>query len=272
MISHETDDRRLDTWISRDDIVQAIDKDETWPPLSSSLSEPPTPSQAYPILPVLETKETRKSNSKHDSSKKVSSALPSSKEHHQHPKLEHHQQQKLTRNMKRKYEEMNLQKLSEIDPKFMELEKEREEMTKVRNIETIYFGSYQLGTWYFSPYPEEYGTTCKELFICEHCLKYMKFPEVWLHHQKTCKLKMPPGKVVYKKDKNYIFELDGKESKLYCQLLCLLSKLFLDHKTVYYDIEPFWFYVLTEVEMVGNKPVHHIVGYFSKVMNISLEP
>ena len=56
------------------------------------------------------------------------------------------------------------------------------------------------------------------------------------------------------------------KKQLYCQLLCLLCKLFLDHKTVYYDIEPFLFYVLTEKEMVAGRPVYHVVGYFSKVV------
>lgn len=42
-----------------------------------------------------------------------------------------------------------------------------------------------------------------------------------------------------------IFEVDGLISKIYCQNLCLLAKLFLDHKTLYYDVEPFMFYVLT---------------------------
>jgi hypothetical protein len=32
--------------------------------------------------------------------------------------------------------------------------------------------------------------------------------------------------------------------------LCLLSKLFLDHKTLYYDVDPFLFYVMTEVRML----------------------
>eukprot|EP00887_Chlorella_sp_A99_P002745 scaffold6.g2745.t1 len=42
--------------------------------------------------------------------------------------------------------------------------------------------------------------------------------------------------------------------------LCLLSKLFLDHKTLYYDVDPFLFYVLCEKDAAG----YHIVGYFSK--------
>jgi len=49
--------------------------------------------------------------------------------------------------------------------------------------------------------------------------------------------------------------------QLYCQNLCLLAKLFLDHKTLYFDVEPFLFYILTEVDRGGA----HVVGYFSKV-------
>lgn len=48
--------------------------------------------------------------------------------------------------------------------------------------------------------------------------------------------------------------MDGKKQKRYCQSLCLLSKLFLDHKTLYYDVDPFLFYVLTEKEGVGCDP------------------
>jgi hypothetical protein len=40
--------------------------------------------------------------------------------------------------------------------------------------------------------------------------------------------------------------VDGNINKIYCQNLCLLAKLFLDHKTLYYDVEPFLFYVLTK--------------------------
>lgn len=57
-----------------------------------------------------------------------------------------------------------------------------------------------------------------------------------------------------------VFEVDGLTSKIYSQNLCLLSKLFLDHKTLYYDVEPFLFYVLTRNDSKGC----HLVGYFSK--------
>ena len=45
------------------------------------------------------------------------------------------------------------------------------------------------------------------------------------------------------------------------QNLCYLAKLFLDHKTLYYDVDLFLFYVLCECDERGA----HIVGYFSKV-------
>lgn len=57
-----------------------------------------------------------------------------------------------------------------------------------------------------------------------------------------------------------MFEVDGNVNKIYCQNVCLLAKLFLDHKTLYYDVEPFLFYVLTKNDRKGC----HLVGYFSK--------
>eukprot|EP01025_Chloroclados_australasicus_P036062 TRINITY_DN3669_c0_g1_i1.p2 TRINITY_DN3669_c0_g1~~TRINITY_DN3669_c0_g1_i1.p2 ORF type:complete len:189 (+),score=11.37 TRINITY_DN3669_c0_g1_i1:869-1435(+) len=41
--------------------------------------------------------------------------------------------------------------------------------------------------------------------------------------------------------------------------------MFLDHKTLYYDVDPFLFYVLCEHDEQG----HHLVGYFSKDRNSS---
>lgn len=49
--------------------------------------------------------------------------------------------------------------------------------------------------------------------------------------------------------------------------MCLLSKLFLDHKTLYYDVETFLFYVMTTWDAYGS----HFVGYFSKEKDSMLE-
>lgn len=109
------------------------------------------------------------------------------------------------------------------------LEREHEEITKVKNIRAIQLGKYQVDTWYFSPYPEEY---CREekLYICEFCLKYMKKPRTLERHQVKCDSRHPPGEEIYRDGSISVFEVDGKKNKIYCQNLCLLAKLFLDHK------------------------------------------
>uniref|UniRef100_A0A672TB27 Histone acetyltransferase n=1 Tax=Sinocyclocheilus grahami TaxID=75366 RepID=A0A672TB27_SINGR len=129
-------------------------------------------------------------------------------------------------------------------------------------IKTIVFGRYELDTWYHSPYPEEYARLGR-LYMCEFCLKYMKSQTILRRHMAKCVWKHPPGDEIYRKGVISVFEVDGKKNKIYCQNLCLLAKLFLDHKTLYYDVEPFLFYVMTEVDNTGC----HLVGYFSKEKN-----
>ena len=146
-----------------------------------------------------------------------------------------------------------------MDPRIQELEKQHEEVTKVKNIDVVQIGKYEIDAWYFSPYPEEY-VNVRKLYICEFCLKYMKSPLTYTRHRAKCEWKHPPGKEIYRHEDLAIFEIDGAKQKLYCQNLCLFAKLFLDHKTLYYDVEPFWFYILTEVDSTGC----HLVGYFSK--------
>ena len=126
-------------------------------------------------------------------------------------------------------------------------------------IEYIEFGQYQVDIWYAAPYPEEYSRN-KALFICEFCLKYMESDIVAWRHKTKCPWKHPPGDEIYRDGKVMIFEVDGRKNPLYCQNLCLLAKLFLGSKTLYYDVEPFLFYVMTEYDELGC----HFVGYFSK--------
>ncbi|VDQ00620.1 unnamed protein product [Trichobilharzia regenti] len=131
------------------------------------------------------------------------------------------------------------------------------------------------------------------LYICEFCLKYIKTRNVYLRHIEKCPYSFPPGNEIYRCKNISVFEVDGYTSRLYCQQLCLLAKLFLDHKTLYYDVEPFLFYVVTvhngeEEEndykaddnknnkddassatggrgsKTTNRRCFHLVGYFSK--------
>ncbi|KAM6390823.1 histone acetyltransferase KAT6B isoform 2-T4 [Pluvialis apricaria] len=131
--------------------------------------------------------------------------------------------------------------------------------TSGRYPSVIEFGKYEIQTWYSSPYPQEYARLPK-LYLCEFCLKYMKSKNILLRHSKKCGWFHPPANEIYRRNDLSVFEVDGNVSKIYCQNLCLLAKLFLDHKTLYYDVEPFLFYVLTKNDEKGC----HLVGYFSK--------
>eukprot|EP00520_Triparma_pacifica_P012615 CAMPEP_0118639484 /NCGR_PEP_ID=MMETSP0785-20121206/4246_1 /TAXON_ID=91992 /ORGANISM="Bolidomonas pacifica, Strain CCMP 1866" /LENGTH=379 /DNA_ID=CAMNT_0006530811 /DNA_START=42 /DNA_END=1178 /DNA_ORIENTATION=- len=145
------------------------------------------------------------------------------------------------------------------DPAVLQLEKEHEELTKVKNIGKIQMGKWEVDTWYYSPYPDEYCNV-EKLYVCEYTLKYMKKVSTLVKHKKECTVTHPPGNEIYREGKVSVFEIDGADEPVYCQNLCLLAKLFLDHKTLYYDVNPFFFYVVTEVDQTGC----HIVGYFSK--------
>ena len=135
-----------------------------------------------------------------------------------------------------------------------------EEATKVRTIDEIVMGNYRCCTWYFSPFPEEYHNE-KTLYFCEFCLNfYVKKEELERHLKTNCLLRHPPGNEIYRDDKISMFEVDGKTESIYCENLSYLSKLFLDHKTLAWDVDPFLFYILTEYDKYG----YHFVGYFSK--------
>eukprot|EP00235_Prasinoderma_singulare_P001451 CAMPEP_0119170214 /NCGR_PEP_ID=MMETSP1315-20130426/16540_1 /TAXON_ID=676789 /ORGANISM="Prasinoderma singularis, Strain RCC927" /LENGTH=433 /DNA_ID=CAMNT_0007163917 /DNA_START=295 /DNA_END=1593 /DNA_ORIENTATION=+ len=142
--------------------------------------------------------------------------------------------------------------------------REHEEYTKVKNIEKIELGRWEIDTWYFSPFPEQYND-CKKLYFCEFDLAFFKRKDQLQRHLRKVQLRHPPGDEIYRNvtEKGHtvcFFEVDGRKEKIYCQNLCYLAKLFLDHKTLYYDVDLFLFYVLCEVDERGC----HIVGYFSK--------
>ncbi|CAK9436338.1 uncharacterized protein LODBEIA_P08960 [Lodderomyces beijingensis] len=132
-------------------------------------------------------------------------------------------------------------------------------------IKKIVIRDYEIDTWYIAPYPEEYSQ-CETLYICEYCLKYMSSPTSYSRHSlKNCNGSHhhPPGAEIYRDARVSIWEVDGRKNINYCQNICLLAKLFLNSKTLYYDVEPFIFYILTERDTT-NLAKHHFVGYFSK--------
>jgi len=70
----------------------------------------------------------------------------------------------------------------------------------------------------------------------------------------------PPGNEIYRWEDISFFEIDGRKQLTWCRNLSLLSKCFLDHKTLYYDVQPFMYYIMVKRDSHGC----HILGYFSK--------
>lgn len=134
-----------------------------------------------------------------------------------------------------------------------------DEEFKMKNVKKIMLRNYLVDAWYFSPYPKAIAES-DVVYICEFCLYYFGTMENLSIHARQCKLRHPPGREIYRDGAMSFFECDGHIQKNYCRNLSLLSKLFLDHKSLYYDIDVFMFYVLCRLEDNG----YQIVGYFSK--------
>ncbi|TRZ05068.1 hypothetical protein HGM15179_022039 [Zosterops borbonicus] len=124
-------------------------------------------------------------------------------------------ERKITRNQKRKHDEINhVQKTyAEMDPTTAALEKEHEAITKVKYVDKIHIGHYEIDAWYFSPFPEDYGKQPK-LWICEFCLKYMKYERSYRLHLGQCQWRQPPGREIYRKGNISVYEVDGKDHKV----------------------------------------------------------
>lgn len=133
------------------------------------------------------------------------------------------------------------------------------EVARVRNINRVIMGRFQIEPWYFSPYPIEL-TDEDVVYIDDFTLQYFGSRKQYERYRKKCTLRHPPGNEIYRDDYVSFFEIDGRQQRTWCRNLCLLSKLFLDHKTLYYDVDPFLFYCMTRRDELG----HHLVGYFSK--------
>ncbi|CAG8001224.1 unnamed protein product [Penicillium salamii] len=133
------------------------------------------------------------------------------------------------------------------------------EIHRVRNLTRLQMGKYDVEPWYFSPYPDSFSDV-DLVYIDEFCLGYFDNQRAFERHRSKCTLTHPPGNEIYRDDNISFFEVDGRRQRTWCRNLCLLSKLFLDHKTLYYDVDPFLFYCMCTRDETGC----HLVGYFSK--------
>lgn len=133
------------------------------------------------------------------------------------------------------------------------------EVARVRNLSKVIMGSHEIEPWYFSPYPIEL-TDEDVIYIDDFTLQYFGSKKQFERFRSKCTLRHPPGNEIYRDDYISFFEIDGRKQRTWCRNVCLFSKLFLDHKTLYYDVDPFLFYCMTRRDETG----HHLVGYFSK--------
>ncbi|OAG15160.1 hypothetical protein CC77DRAFT_947391 [Alternaria alternata] len=155
------------------------------------------------------------------------------------------------------------------------------------NVLEVVFGSLLIQPWYPSFYPEELvGRRVERLYVCQWCFKYSKELLGFIGHLvsfPSCPLRNtpPPGVNVYTKDNYSLYEIDGEKHKLYAQNLSLFAKLFLDTKSVFYDVTTFLYYLLVahnptpeipntgfgddaEASRVGAQGQGQVVGFFSK--------
>lgn len=90
-------------------------------------------------------------------------------------------------------------------------------------------------------------------YFCDLCL--LNFEKcAFQRHIIKCKTIL--GTLIYKEKTLKIYMFDGEKHINYCRRLCTIGKMFIDHKTLLYDVEPFEFYVLYQNDL--------LVGFFSK--------
>mmetsp|Transcript_26705 Transcript_26705/g.72057 ORF Transcript_26705/g.72057 Transcript_26705/m.72057 type:complete len:467 (+) Transcript_26705:34-1434(+) len=138
--------------------------------------------------------------------------------------------------------------------------------TRIKNVRAVALGRWRMDAWYFSPYPciKDDGMTCDMLRVCEFCLAPSPSASLAVAkaHACTCPARHPPGCEIYRDGDLSVFEVSGKDQPTYSSRLCLLAKLFLDHKVLWRpeDVHTFRYYVLCEAGPHG----YELLGYFSK--------
>ncbi|RDW86792.1 putative histone acetyltransferase (MysT1) [Aspergillus mulundensis] len=139
-----------------------------------------------------------------------------------------------------------------------------------RNVQHVVLGNLRFQTWYQSIYPEELVSKDTDiLYVCRWCFRYSCGIDTHASHTRLCPHRTtPPGVKVYDHAGYSVWEVDGADHKLFGQNLSLFSKLFLDHKSVFFDVVSFLYYILvfTDPNTGDNDPneTYHILGFFSK--------
>lgn len=134
-----------------------------------------------------------------------------------------------------------------------------------RSVKNVVLGDLLFKPWYQSIYPEDLvAKDAERLYVCRWCFRYSCDSHAFAKHTRECAHRTtPPGTKVYDYGGYAVWEVDGEEHKLFGQNLSLFAKLFLDHKTVFFDVATFLYYILTFTDP-DNSESYHVLGFFSK--------
>ncbi|KAL5596766.1 uncharacterized protein BROUX77_006714 [Berkeleyomyces rouxiae] len=167
-----------------------------------------------------------------------------------------------------------------------------------RNIDTVVLGDLCFRTWYAAPYSKELlgagsgsgggggsgGTggglggrrrqkpLLERLYVCPYCFKYAREVLPWARHVEVCGgAAAVPGRKVYVHPRREgeagewsVWEVDGEKDSLFCQNLSLFGKLFLETKSVFFDVHNFNFFLLVFTPPASRGSAPRITGFFSK--------
>ncbi|KAL8870252.1 MAG: hypothetical protein Q9174_003662 [Haloplaca sp. 1 TL-2023] len=133
------------------------------------------------------------------------------------------------------------------------------------NVQHVVLGDLLFKTWYPSYYPEDVvGREVDRLHVCQWCFKYSRELVPFLAHRKLCTARDQtlPGQAIYSKDGYSVYQVDGEEN----QNLSLFAKLFLDNKSIFFDVASFDYFLLVQQAPNSSLPSlpSQIVGFFSK--------
>ena len=85
------------------------------------------------------------------------------------------------------------------------------------------------------------------LYVCEYCFKYTDVKDDFVNHVHQCSFKeKAPGRIKYKSPQYTIRRVKGSKHQLFCQCLCLFTKLYLDNKSVFFKLDHYEFYIVYE--------------------------
>lgn len=134
-----------------------------------------------------------------------------------------------------------------------------------RNVKNVVLGDLLFKPWNQSIYPEDLvAKDADQLYVCRWCFRYSCDVDIFEEHKRACEHRItPPGTKVYDHGGYAVWEVDGQNHKLFGQNLSLFAKLFLDHKTVFFDVATFLYYILTFTDP-DDSDSYYVLGFFSK--------